>query len=161
MKQNYAIKLFIAFKMAYSCCFGLRGNLDFRDFFMQKKFYNINYWLRYFLLHHRRPVVQILSDSHAKIFDAWQSWLWRSWLCGRFRYPRTRVLIQSSATFLSVYVANYLAKRRKEKEAGNRLLKKISTLLKKGKLGVNRCSQNWRLLVWWYLLCIDNHLCSI
>ena len=40
--QNYAQKLFIAFKMAYSCCFGLRGNLDFRDFF-QKMFYNINY----------------------------------------------------------------------------------------------------------------------
>ena len=31
-KQNYALKLFIAFKMAYSFCFGLRGNLDFPDF---------------------------------------------------------------------------------------------------------------------------------
>ena len=31
-KQNYAKKLFIAFKMAYSCCFGLRGNLYFPDF---------------------------------------------------------------------------------------------------------------------------------
>ena len=41
-KQNYSLKHFIAFKMAYSCCFGLRGNLDFPDFF-QKKFYNINY----------------------------------------------------------------------------------------------------------------------
>ena len=41
--QNYAQKLFIAFKMAYSCCFGLRGNLDFRDF-LQKKFYSINNW---------------------------------------------------------------------------------------------------------------------
>ena len=30
--QNYAQKLFIAFKMAYSCWFGLRGNLDFPDF---------------------------------------------------------------------------------------------------------------------------------
>ena len=28
--------------MAYSCCFGLRGNIDFPDF-LQKKFYNINY----------------------------------------------------------------------------------------------------------------------
>ena len=28
--------------MAISCCFGLRGNLDFPDF-LQKKFYNINY----------------------------------------------------------------------------------------------------------------------
>ena len=34
--------LFIAFKMAYSFCFGLRGNLDFPDF-LQKQFYNINY----------------------------------------------------------------------------------------------------------------------
>ena len=33
-KQNYSLKLF---KMAYSCCFGLRGNLDFRDF-LQKRF---------------------------------------------------------------------------------------------------------------------------
>ena len=31
-KQNYAQKLFIASKMAYSCCFGLRGNLYFPDF---------------------------------------------------------------------------------------------------------------------------------
>ena len=27
----------VAFKMAYSCCFGLRGNIDFPDF-LQKKF---------------------------------------------------------------------------------------------------------------------------
>ena len=31
-KLNYAQKLFIALKMAYSFCFGLRGNLDFPDF---------------------------------------------------------------------------------------------------------------------------------
>ena len=31
-KQNYTLELFIALKMAYSCCFGLRGNLDFPDF---------------------------------------------------------------------------------------------------------------------------------
>ena len=36
-KQNYTQKLFIAFKMAYSCCFGLRGNLNFPDF-LQKTF---------------------------------------------------------------------------------------------------------------------------
>ena len=41
-KQNYTLELFIALKMAYSCCFGLRGNLDFPEF-LQKKFYNINY----------------------------------------------------------------------------------------------------------------------
>ena len=41
-KPNYAQKLFIALRMVYSFCFGLRGNLDFPDF-LQKKFYNINY----------------------------------------------------------------------------------------------------------------------
>ena len=40
-KQNYTQKLFIAFKISYSCCFGFRGNLEFPDF-LQKKFYNIN-----------------------------------------------------------------------------------------------------------------------
>ena len=43
-KQSYTLELFISLKMAISCCFGLRGNLDFPDF-PQKKFYNINYWL--------------------------------------------------------------------------------------------------------------------
>ena len=43
-KQNYTAKLLITFKMAYSCCFSLGGNLDFLDF-LQKKFYNINYGL--------------------------------------------------------------------------------------------------------------------
>ena len=41
-KQNYSLKLFVAFKMAYYCCFSLGGNLDFPDF-LQKKFYNIDY----------------------------------------------------------------------------------------------------------------------
>ena len=41
-KQIYTLKLFIAFKMAYSCCFSLGGNLDFPEF-LQKKFYNIYY----------------------------------------------------------------------------------------------------------------------
>ena len=40
-KQIFTLKLLIAFKMAYSCCFSQRGNLDFLDF-LQKKFYNIN-----------------------------------------------------------------------------------------------------------------------
>ena len=31
--------------MAYSCCFSLGGNLDFTDF-LQKQFYNINFWIR-------------------------------------------------------------------------------------------------------------------
>ena len=42
LKQNYTLELCIAFKMAYSCCFSLGGNLDFPEF-LQKKFYNINY----------------------------------------------------------------------------------------------------------------------
>ena len=37
-KQNYTAKLSITFKMAYSCCFSLGGNLDFLDF-LQKRFY--------------------------------------------------------------------------------------------------------------------------
>ena len=41
-KQNYTQKLFIAFNLPYSCCFGSEENLDFPDF-LQKKFYNIKY----------------------------------------------------------------------------------------------------------------------
>ena len=41
-EQNNALELFISLKMAISCCFGLRGNLDFPDY-LQIKFYNINY----------------------------------------------------------------------------------------------------------------------
>ena len=35
--------------MDHSCCFSLGGNLDFLDF-LQKKFYNIDYWLKPFPL---------------------------------------------------------------------------------------------------------------
>ena len=41
-KQNHTKKLFISFKISYSCCFGFRGNLEFPDF-LQKKIYNIDY----------------------------------------------------------------------------------------------------------------------
>ena len=41
-KQINTLKLFIAFKMAYYCCFSFGGNIDFPEF-LQKKFYNINY----------------------------------------------------------------------------------------------------------------------
>ena len=47
-KQINTLKLFIAFKMAYSCCFSLGGNLDFPEF-LQKKFYDINYSLEVYL----------------------------------------------------------------------------------------------------------------
>ena len=36
-KQINTLKLFIAFKMAYSCCFSFGGNLDFPEF-LQKSF---------------------------------------------------------------------------------------------------------------------------
>ena len=39
-KQNHTQKLFISFKISYSCTYGLRGNLEFPDFL---QFYNINY----------------------------------------------------------------------------------------------------------------------
>ena len=42
-KQKYTAKLFIYFEMAYSCCFSLGENIYILDF-LQKKFYNINYW---------------------------------------------------------------------------------------------------------------------
>ena len=48
-KQNSALELFISLKMAISCYFCLRGNLDFSDF-LQIKFYNINYWQKSFIL---------------------------------------------------------------------------------------------------------------
>ena len=35
-KQNFAQKLFISFKIYYSCCFGLRGNIKFPDFLQNK-----------------------------------------------------------------------------------------------------------------------------
>ena len=41
-KQNNALELLISLKMAISCCFGLRGNLDLPDF-LQIKFYDINW----------------------------------------------------------------------------------------------------------------------
>ena len=37
VKQNYNKKMFISFKISYSCCFGFRGNLEFPDF-LQKSF---------------------------------------------------------------------------------------------------------------------------
>ena len=61
-KQNYTQKLLISFKISYYCCFGLRGNLEFPDF-LQKKFYNINYWLINFEL------VRMLNDNKSLILN--------------------------------------------------------------------------------------------
>ena len=44
-KQNYAPKLFIAFKMPFQ----VRGKSRF-SLFPPKKFYNINYWIIIFLV---------------------------------------------------------------------------------------------------------------
>ena len=41
--DKYALEMFIALKIVISCCFVVRRNLDFRDF-LQKNFFNINYW---------------------------------------------------------------------------------------------------------------------
>ena len=45
-KQIYALKLFIAFAMAYSCCFSLHKGKSRFSRFPPKMFYNINYCLR-------------------------------------------------------------------------------------------------------------------
>ena len=42
-KTNYIQTLLFFSKMAYAGCCSLGGNLNFLDF-LQKKFYNINYW---------------------------------------------------------------------------------------------------------------------
>ena len=39
-KQNYTLELFVAFKMAYSCCFSIWGNLDFQCDQMLKSYSN-------------------------------------------------------------------------------------------------------------------------
>ena len=50
-KQNFTLKPYVAFEMAYYCSFGLRGNLDFLDF-LQKKFNNISYWSQFYYYVH-------------------------------------------------------------------------------------------------------------
>ena len=42
-KHSYTLKLFIALKRVYYCCFSLGENLDFPEF-SQKKFYYIHNW---------------------------------------------------------------------------------------------------------------------
>ena len=51
-------------------------------------------------------------------FD-WGQWLWSSWQSGRFQFQRTRVQIQSSATFIEhLFTVNCLEKRRKWRKRG-------------------------------------------
>ena len=48
-KQNNTLKLFNVCKMAYSCCFGLSGKLEFPDF-LKKPFYTLQVsLLNYFI----------------------------------------------------------------------------------------------------------------
>ena len=65
------LKLFIAFKMAQSCCFSLGGNLDFPEY-LQKKFYNINYrkmisgksYNQFTLVNYNYPYVPTYVPTH-------------------------------------------------------------------------------------------------
>ena len=65
--ESYTQKLFIAFKMTYFCCVGLRGNLDFPRF-LQKMFYNINCWSVF----ENENTIQLLSlHNFRKIKRGW------------------------------------------------------------------------------------------
>ena len=57
-KQIYTLKLFIAFKMAYYCCFSLGGNPDFPEF-LKKSFITSTTGL--LLLHVVAVVVMLVS----------------------------------------------------------------------------------------------------
>ena len=49
-QQGYTLKLLIAFKMAYSCCFSFGGNVDFPEF-RQKKFITLTNLVNLAYLH--------------------------------------------------------------------------------------------------------------
>ena len=61
-KENYTLELFITIKMAYSCCFSLRGILYFQDF-LQKNVFNINYRSEFPILSFKMSDVNGLSDN--------------------------------------------------------------------------------------------------
>ena len=65
-KPNYTLKLFVTFKMAYSCCFSSGGNLDFPDF-LPKKFYNINYFWEPFFF---RRLIQFFENEQTVVVVA-------------------------------------------------------------------------------------------
>ena len=61
--------------------------------------------------------VSHLSKSLALIITLVGKWLWRSWQSGRFQYQRTRVRIQSLATFIEhLFTVNCLQKKDENKE---------------------------------------------
>ena len=57
-KHNYTLELFMAYKLAYSSCFGLRGNLSTFSTFPPKK-----------VLQHQHKLLLILSKFFPKEFD--------------------------------------------------------------------------------------------
>ena len=70
-KQNYTQKLFISFKISYSCCFGFRENLEFPDF-LQKKFYNIDYRPDCLCLQHQLCCQPLhIMGAKAKVGKSW------------------------------------------------------------------------------------------
>ena len=116
--------------MACSRCFSLGGNLDFLEF-LKKKFYNINYrclfrpfaqLLKVFFLFHsgfRHQLTKWWTQGN-ETFNKCGQWLWHSWQHSWLRYQRTRVRIQSSATFTEQFRnVNCLWKWRKRREAKN------------------------------------------
>ena len=77
--QIYTVKLFIAFKMVYFCCFSIGQNLDFTEF-LRKKFYNINYKSH---LLHEVLVCYIQCDPIRRFISLWTTFLslWQQLLC--------------------------------------------------------------------------------
>ena len=92
-KQIYTLKLFIAFKMSYSCCFSLGGNLHSPEF-LQKKFYNINNWPYPYLVCANR------SNRNRKSFPSFAS------SAMLLKVPRSRfivsIVIKSRVTDLKI-----------------------------------------------------------
>ena len=92
-RQNYTLELFVAFKMAYSCCFDWRGNLDFPDF-LQKKFYNIDYWTSFSWgcpsLH------EWSSTKHDRLYPK----LYLDHDCFSFSFELTQILAKCVSCFL-------------------------------------------------------------
>ena len=105
-KQNNALELLISLKMAISCYFCLRGNINFPDL-LQIKFYNINYWKRSF----GSLIVHIKFQKSSGNFKGW----------GLVFSHRQEII-------LNVYSQLYWKDANKEKEAGNGTYFTINTI---------------------------------
>ena len=113
--------------MTYFCFFSLGGNLDFPDF-LQKKFYNINYWgfaenmTNFCGIFYKNPLeCNCLCYSKFYLVNAslhHGKWLWHSWHSNRFLHQSSVVQIQSSAISITV---NYILKlHQKDENKGKR-----------------------------------------